>query len=265
MTATVGDGLGLLDDVRLYNRALPDAEVQALFVIESGATSGFRQALATATVVNGFVVGFTVVDGGSGYPTAPLVAISGAGTGATGTATVSNGVVTAIAVGSAGSGYTGPTTVTIAAPPQPSRQATASAVVVNGFVVGFTVTDPGSGYTNNPVVLIVGGGGTGATAAATVNNGVVTGIQIVTTGSGYTSTPVMRIASPPFLPKLAIEVSRVNVKLNVVLGRRYQLQSSDDFLQWTNVGSTFVAQDENLVSELIVGQTGRFFRVQEVP
>lgn len=75
----------------------------------------------------------------------------------------------------------------------------------------------------------------------------------------------IRIASPPFLPKLAIEVSRVNVKLNVVLGRRYQLQSSDDLLQWANVGATFVAQDENLVSEFVVGQTGRFFRVQEVP
>ena len=55
------------------------------------------------------------------------------------------------------------------------------------------------------------------------------------------------------------------MQLNVVLGQRYQLQSSDDLLQWANVGSTFVAQDENLVSEFVVGQTGQFFRVQEVP
>lgn len=68
----------------------------------------------------------------------------------------------------------------------------------------------------------------------------VTGIQIVKTGSSYTSTSSIRIASRPFLPKLAIEVNRVNVKLNVVLGRTDQLQSSEDFLQSTKVGATFV-------------------------
>ncbi len=157
-------------------------------------------------------------------------------------------------------------TVVVSAPPvQPARQATATAFVVNGFVVGGNITDAGSGYTNSPTVLIVGGGGSGATATATVSNGVVTGITILFTGSGYTGTTSIRIASPPFLPKLAIEVSRVNVKMNVVLGRKYQLQSSDDFLLWTNVGSVFTAQDENLVQELVVGQTGRFFRIQEVP
>ena len=173
--------VGQFDDVRLYNRALPDAQVTTLYSIEKGVPSA---AHATATVVN-------------------------------------------------------------------------------GFVVGATVTDSGFGYTNSPVVLIVGGGGSGATASATIANGIVTGIQIVTAGSGYTGTPTVRVASPPFLARLAIEVSRVNVKLNVVLGRKYQLQSSEDLVQWKNLGEAFVAEQEDLASEFIVEQTGRYFRVQE--
>jgi hypothetical protein len=42
--------------------------------------------------------------------------------------------------------------------------------VVNGILVGATITDPGCGYTNAPLVVIQGGGGSGATQAAIVTN-----------------------------------------------------------------------------------------------
>jgi hypothetical protein len=145
------------------------------------------------------------------------------------------------------------------------RRATATAQVVNGFVVGATITDAGCGYTNSPVVLIVGGGGSGATAQAAVSNGRVTGIAILTTGSGYTSVPEIRIASPPFIPKLYVETSRVRVNMDLVLGRRYQLQSSADLTTWTNVGTTFVADTERLSQYYDVDNTGHYFRIQEVP
>ena len=53
------------------------------------------------------------------------------------------------------------------------HRTTATAVVVNGFVVDATIADSGCGYTNAPLVLIQGGGGSGATATAVITNGVV--------------------------------------------------------------------------------------------
>ncbi|MCX6880863.1 MAG: hypothetical protein NTW21_44745 [Verrucomicrobia bacterium] len=87
-------------------------------LVNGGTQSTGTQATATATVVSGFVVGYTVTGGGSGYTTAPAVAITAAtGSGATAVATISGGVVTAITPVSAGSGYPASVTVTLAAPP----------------------------------------------------------------------------------------------------------------------------------------------------
>lgn len=59
----------------------------------------------------------TVLNGGSGYTSAPTVTISGGGgSGATAQATVSGGVVTSISVLNGGSGYTSAPTVTISNP-----------------------------------------------------------------------------------------------------------------------------------------------------
>jgi hypothetical protein len=91
------------------------------------AASGYRlvktpapeQAYATAEVANGFVVGATVISGGSGYTTNPAVTIvsNGGGTNATATATVSGGIVTGIAITGTGSGYTDTPTIVMSAPP----------------------------------------------------------------------------------------------------------------------------------------------------
>jgi hypothetical protein len=149
-------------------------------------------------------------------------------------------------------------------PPLP-RKAIASADVVNGFVVGVKVSDLGAGYDVPPTVILVGGGGTGATAIATVSKGVITSIKIVNPGSGYTSTPTVRIASPPFTPKLSIDVAKVRVRLEVVLGRKYQIESSADLQVWTKAGDAFVAQDEVLQQDFDVDISGRYFRINQVP
>ena len=74
--------------------------------------------VATAQVVNGFVVGATVTSGGSGYVTSPAVTIVGAGgTNATAISHISGGVVTGITITDAGIGYTNTPTIQIAAPP----------------------------------------------------------------------------------------------------------------------------------------------------
>jgi hypothetical protein len=81
-------------------------------------TNSSQQATATATITSGFVTSITVVSGGSGYTSAPVVTISGGGgSGATATASVSGGAVTSIMVNNAGSGYTNAPAVIIAPPP----------------------------------------------------------------------------------------------------------------------------------------------------
>jgi len=92
---------------------------------------------------------------------APLTgSLSGAATGALGGIYVVNG----------GSGYTSAPTVAISAPAGitgvTSMQAVATAVVSNGQVVGFSVSNHGAGYTSAPTVTLTGGGGTGAVVAA---------------------------------------------------------------------------------------------------
>ncbi len=149
-------------------------------------------------------------------------------------------------------------------PPCIPHGATAVAQVVNGFVVGATITDPGCGYTEAPVIKIVGSG-TGATATATLSNGSVTEIKITSTGSGYSTNTTFRIASPPSMPWLQIGVSKVNVTMHVTMGKNYIVESSTDMVTWTQVGSQFTADDEVVVQEFAVGQTGCYFRVTQVP
>jgi len=260
---------GKIDELRIYNRALSDTEVKALYDYESTppqTNTNPRIASATAQVVNGFVVGATITDAGYGYVSNPAVTITGGGgSGAKATATQFNGVVTSITITNPGSGYNSAPTITIAPPPFPPRKATGTTQIVNGFVVGTKITDGGFGYDTPPAVLIVGGGGSGATAVATVANGVVTAITITNPGTGYTSIPIVRIASPPFAPKLAIETSKVYVRMSVVLGRKYQLEASTDLNTWTSTGPSFIAQDEELVQEFDVNQVGRYFRINQVP
>src|SRR5262249_15993631 len=145
------------------------------------------------------------------------------------------------------------------------HKAKATPQLVNGFVVGATITEPGCGYTNAPVVLIQGGGGTGATATATVSDGQVVSIHIVSAGCCYTNTPSIVIASPPFVPSLTISVSRVKVSQHVVLGRRYVLESSDDSVTWTPTGPPFNADSETVDTEFDATGTGKRFRIREVP
>ncbi len=116
-----GNGLdnfaGLINDVRVYNRALSSLEVQLLYAYESGAVCTPHGATASATVVNGFLVGVTLADGGCGYSNTPVVLIyGGGGTGAKATAMVTNGVVLGITVTDAGSGYTATPAIYIYSP-----------------------------------------------------------------------------------------------------------------------------------------------------
>jgi hypothetical protein len=107
---------GMMDDVRIYNRALSDYEVEQLYLYESAPPCIPHTATATAAVTNGSVLGVTIADYGCGYTNTPSVKLIGGGTGAQAVAVVSGGVVIAVNVLNAGSGYADAPLVVIAPP-----------------------------------------------------------------------------------------------------------------------------------------------------
>ncbi len=145
------------------------------------------------------------------------------------------------------------------------HKAKATAELVNGFVVNASITESGCGYTNAPLVLIQGGGGSGATARAEITEGKVSRIVITSAGIDYETPPRIVIASPPFVPRLNISVSMVKVAQEIVLGRRYVLESSHNGKNWSEALAPFTAMDESITNEFDADETGRFFRIREVP
>ncbi len=227
-------------------------------------------------MVNGFVVGATLTDKGSGYTNAPSVTIiGGGGSGATAIASINqlNGEVTSITIQNTGSGYTGPTTITIASPPFPPRTATGTSSLVNGFVVAATLTDGGFGYKTPPEVRLVGGGGSGATAVATVLDNIVNSIRIINPGIGYTSLPEVRFGNPTHPLRAGVRLTlgignaagKVRLTMDVMSGMRYQLESSPNLNTWTPAGAAIVAPEKTISQEFDVNQVGQFFRIKQAP
>ncbi len=145
------------------------------------------------------------------------------------------------------------------------HRAQASAQLVEGTVGGVSVTDPGCGYANPPVVVIKGGGGTGAAATAVVSNRQVIAINVTNPGCCYTNPPQVLIAPLWFRPAVSIRSSRVKVEQQVLPGHRYVLEASFDNTTWTATGPPFIAPAEVVANEFDVGTVGSFFRLQEVP
>jgi hypothetical protein len=71
----------------------------------------------------------------------------------------------------------------------------ATNILVYSPLSSITLVSGGSDYTT-PVVIISGGGGTGASATARVSNGVIIGIVLIDPGTGYSSAPTITIRDP---------------------------------------------------------------------
>ncbi len=246
---------GAIDELRLYNRALSEAEVAALYELESlppkPATPEPELALASATVVNGFVVGVNIDFGGWGYTTPPEVRIvGGGGSGATAKAVVTDGVISELTVLTPGIGYTSTPEVEIDPPPYPPKQALAKAEVVNGFVVGYEVSDGGRGYRSAPRVRLISETGSGAKAKAVVVDGAVTAIEVLSPGAGYAAGDTVEIDPPPYPPlRAAGQAEVVNgfvVGLTVVDGGRgYSFPPKVQLTGGDGTGAAAIAVVEN--------------------
>ena len=102
-------------------------------------------------------------------------------------------------------------------------------------------------------------------ATAIMTNGTVAGLQVNAGGCCYTSLPTIVFSSPPFVPTVAIRVNTVLVTQNVEIGHKYVLESSLDLVTWMATGSAFTATMETVENVFDVSQTGRYFRLREVP
>ncbi len=149
---------------------------------------GGSGAALAVTFVGASVNSLTLTNGGSGYTSAPVVSITGGGgTGATASATITM-AVKAVTVTNGGTGYTTAPAVNFTGGGGTGAAATAN---ITGAVGSVTVTSGGSGYTSRPTVVFTGGGGSGATATANVSGGRVTSVTVNNRGTGYTSAPAI--------------------------------------------------------------------------
>ena len=175
-----------------------------------------RTATATATLSQptGYIRKIILNNDGSGYNTAPTVAISTApsgGVNATAVAiTTSIGGVKSIKeilLTNAGSGYVTPPLVTILNTGTGGVGAAATALIetTGKGVINFTVVDEGVGYSNsNPPLVTIGeptGSGTTAVtnADAVIFDNKLSSFRIRDAGIGYTVAPTVTVGNPTII------------------------------------------------------------------
>ena len=175
-----------------------------------------RTATATATLSQptGYIRKIILNNDGSGYNTAPTVAISTApsgGVNATAVAiTTSIGGVKSIKeilLTNAGSGYVTPPLVTILNTGTGGVGAAATALIetTGKGVINFTVVDEGVGYSNSspPLVTIGEPTGSGTTAVtnadAVVFDNKLSSIRIRDAGIGHTVAPTVTVGNPTII------------------------------------------------------------------
>jgi len=152
-------------------------------------TPGANHLIGVSFAESAQVMTLTLTAGGSGYATAPTVALTGGGgTGATATAAISGGVASA-AVTAGGAGYT--TAPTVALTGGGGTGAAATATITSGAVTAITITAPGTGYTSAPTVALTGGGFTTAATATAAISAAVTALTLTSQGSGYAMAPAV--------------------------------------------------------------------------
>lgn len=161
-----------------------------LVSITGGGGSG---AAATANLTGTQVTSITLTNPGSGYTSAPVIALvpTSGGSGGVAQATVVASPVGAIGVADGGTNYFGIPALTIEG--GSGSGATAHVVLSGpGPIETITVDNGGSGFTSLPAVDITdGGAGTGATALVTgISGGVITQISITAGGTDYISPVV---------------------------------------------------------------------------
>lgn len=143
----------------------------------------------------GRLTSINLSNGGTGYVSAPIVAISGGGgSGASAYATISGGSVTNITIVHGGNGYTTAPTVTISGGSGSGASATVDPVTIEKQIDKVEVTDGGSGFLYSAnYVNVITFNGTPISGTSYTLSCPLTGITINNVGEGFTSTPTIQI------------------------------------------------------------------------
>jgi len=180
------------------------ATIQMVGTAASTATATTRLASTLIQGASGRSVSYIdIINGGSGYKSAPIVDIDnpvGTGVTATAVAILGRGSVSRVLVTNPGIGYTVPPRVTFISNSQFGSGAIATSLLSSGAIGPIQVVSGGVGYSTAPIVTISAPAGIGtqvARAEAILNSsGIVTSIRITNSGAGYASTPSVTISSP---------------------------------------------------------------------
>ena len=183
--------------------------ITKLIMVGLGATSTsatVELASSLAVVGGSSVSRIDLINDGTGYLSAPIVAISTASSGGVNATAVAimtsrsgqtGSSIDKILVINPGIGYTVVPTVSIIS--SSGSGAISTAIISSGSLGPINLISGGVGYSTTPIVAISTApvGGTSATAQAFVNSsGIVTSIRYTNAGAGYTQAPVVTISSP---------------------------------------------------------------------
>jgi hypothetical protein len=94
--------------------------------------------------------------------------------------------------------------------------------------------------------------------------GRVVGVQVIGTGPSYARPGSSTMAPPPKALTPNLEVQTVRLKLGVVEGKRYLLESSKDLLEWVSQGE-FTATADTETRDFNATEAGQYFRIRELP
>jgi hypothetical protein len=211
----------------------------------------------TNVVSIGSISGYGMVNRGSGYTSAPSVAI-GAPNETGGIQAVAQAIMTANGVSGllfteAGTGYTSPPTVTFTGGGGTNANAVVSTLSFAKGTVGAYVLSGGTGYTAAPTVTITGGGGTNAAATAIVSGNAVVGLVFSNNGINYTSPPTIAfstgaaIATAVATTDNSPAVSTFSGRVWVAQGRSVYYSAAGSYNDFVSVSAGNInIQDETL-------------------
>jgi hypothetical protein len=198
----------------------------------------------TNVVSVGSASGYGITNGGSGYTSAPSVAISApnetGGVQATAVATVTSGAVTGLTFTEAGTGYTSAPTITFTGGGGSSAAAVASCLTFATGTVSVAMLSGGTGYSTPPTVNFTGGGGSGAAGTAVVSGGQVIAVVMTNNGTGYTSPPTIGFSTGAAIAQAAV-TTQANVDVQSFSGRVWLAQGRTVFYSAAGSYNNFVS------------------------